>query len=203
VNLTGTLAHVDFTTKERIKLQLNIGDDRSQDVVLDQMIASVSGQFVHYMGLHGLRGSKTEVYEGRQHKKVLSLDAKPVTAFTSLKHSSQNLADWSTVSAVAATNYSVSWAGGWVRLMFDVPNEPNFYEVQYTGGLANSTASMINDFPDLTHACDMQVQYLMSRQKKLGGDIQLKDGAGTQYGSQYRLLREVQDILDQHRRATI
>lgn len=205
MNITESLSFLDFTTKERIKIQNGIDDDRSQDVLLDQMITTVSGQFVAYMGLHALAATHTEVYEIRQHKKVLSLDAKPITSVVSLKHSSRDLseADWTAHTDVDSTLWSLSKAGGWLRLNFDTSFDPNYFQVVYVGGLGTDTEAILGAFPDLVHACDMQVQYLFTRWKKLGGNVSTRDGAQTQYEGQYQLLRAVTDILDMHRRAGV
>lgn len=207
MNITASLTFLDFTTKERIKLQMGKPDDVNQDVLIDQLITSVSAQFVRYMGLHAnALSTHTEVYELRQHKKVLTLDAlNVVTGTLVLKHSSQDLptADWTTTSAVNSTLYSVSRAGGWLRLNFETSFDPNYFQVEYAGGFGSTTADIIADFPDLALAAEMQVQYLFSRQKRLGGDVTRADGRSTAFGGQYRMLREVEDILDLHRRVAV
>lgn len=202
MNLEGQLAVQDFTTLARVKALVQpTGDDGSQDALIEDMIATVSAQFVRFLGLHALRVERTETYEIRRFYNVVTLDGKPVdsTAAFTLKYGS----DLSASSFVTwqAAEYAVHKAAGWVRLFSKTPYSPGYVRVTYTGGLGTDTDNLIASFPELAGACERQVLYLLQRKSTLGGNVQLGAGGATAFQGEYGLLKDVESVLAAHRRA--
>lgn len=208
VNLTNAPTVQDFTTLEAVKILLDVEPtDCTRDALIAQLISDVSARFVSFLGLHAVSAERTEVYELGQSKKILSLDAKPVDtaqAFT-VKLGSAGT-DFATAGEVSSSSYTVSAPGGWIRFRIDTPNDPNLVQVTYTGGLGSSTAEIMSNFPDLASACGLQVKYLLNRRDSLGGNVTVHGTAagfgsgGTSYTGQYGLLKEVEQMLETHRR---
>ena len=204
MNISGQLSVQDFTTVDRVKAlvapSIAVGD---LDTLIQTLITDVSAQFVRFLGLHATEIARTELYEVRKYSKTLSLDAKPIDAaatFT-LKYGSDTQA--SSLVARTSDEFVVNKPAGWVRLLFDLPYQPGYIEVTYTGGLGVSTSDLIAGWPDLAGAADRQVLYLLQRRSALGGNVQLASGGGTSFSTgQYGLLNDVERALAAHRRAS-
>lgn len=197
--LEGTkLASVDLTTLAEVKQIIDTSYiDTSQDTLIGSMISEVSDRITQYLGFHTLHATRTETYEGRRFERVVTIDSKPLTTVTSIKHHSEQ--DFTGVLALDADQYVVHKRSGWVRLDFAPIYKHNYFQVVYDGGLGAAASNVLSDFPEIAHAATMQVKYYLQRRDSLGGNV--TTGAGsTSFDSAYGLHPEVKAILDQHRR---
>ena len=206
MNLTGRLDSTDFTTTDDVKALMKTSGTAPSgaDTVLGDMITQISRRFVDYLGWHATAASRTEVYKVAQHKRVLSLDAKPIdTGETFTLKWNRTAKDFDSIMAEDTDNYVIHASAGYVHLHFMAPYRPTFFQVEYTGGFGADTAAIKTAFPDLAMACAMQVKYQMDRRLSLGGDVQTVPGVGTTFGGEYALLRDVRDVLNRHRRRPV
>lgn len=196
MNLTNPLQPVDLTTPTRVK-SLRGADaiaDTSDDTLIAQLISSVSARFCRETNLHGLIASRTEVYRVKRFSKLITLDAKPVTAVTEVKYASH--VDFSGISAQATTDYVLDTVNGVLRLDFETDFNPfGYVQVMYTGGWGTDAADAIANEPELAEKCDMQVSYALSRRRALGGSVDTAAGQKATYTGEFGLLREVRDHL--------
>lgn len=203
MNLSANLDSIDLTTLARVReLTPHSVSDTSMDSVISRLITDVSMAMGRYMGLHLDTASRTEIYELRKHSRVLTLDAKNVSAITSIKENPSIPDDWSTIAAIDDSNYVLNTPGGWVRFLKNRANDPGFLQVIYSGGFGAAASNVITDFPDLAQGCEIQVKYLLERLSTIGGDISTGEGGGTQFGNAYGWHRQTMDVMSHHRRGT-
>ncbi len=204
MNLDAQLDVIDLTTLARAKgLMPQSQQDEGQDDLIARLIADQSAMISRHIGLHLSTVARVETYELRQHARVLSLDAKPVSAITEILESASIPDDWTTIAATSSSLYVLNKAAGWIRFLKSRANDPGFIRVSYTGGFGTDTDGIIAAFPDLSHACDLAVKYEMERLNTLGGDITTIPGASTTFGGQYQMHKEVARLLGYHRRGTV
>lgn len=204
-NLTTSLTVQDFTTLASVKELAGLDENEvSLDVTYEKLIGVVSARFVSYLGLHAVQAERTETYELGRGKKVLSLNAKPIDTGQTVTVKLGSMAtDFATAGELSDTLYSVNAPGGWLRFRVDTPEDPNHVQVTYTGGLGTSTADLMSNFPDLAYAAELQAKYLVNRRDSLGGNVTVHgtSSGGTSYTGEFRLLKEVREVLDQHARS--
>jgi hypothetical protein len=197
--LEGTkLVSVNLTDLAQVKASIDTSyDDTTQDAHIGTVITAVSDRITQYLGFHTLSATRTETYEGRRFERVVTLDGKPVTTFTSLKYHSES--DFTGVLAEATTSYTVHKRSGWIRLDFAPIYKNNYFQVEYTGGLGVDATAVISGYPEISLAATMQCKYYLQRRDSMGGNI--TTGAGsTSFESEYTLQKEVRMILDQYAR---
>jgi len=201
MNLDGQLSVQDFTTLERVKALYTPSIDTGDlDALIATLIGDVSARFVRFLGLHALRVERTELYEVRRFAKIVSLDAKPIDGAATF--TVDYGADTGTgLSLITTQSFILNKAAGWLRLLFETRADPGYVRVKYTGGLGTTVANLITAWPDLAGAADRQVIYLLQRRGMLGGNVTVPMGGGTSFEGQYGLLKEVENVLAQHRRA--
>lgn len=209
MNLTSRLSIQDFTTLEAVKVLLGVPENEcSRDEMIEALIDAISGRFVGYLGLHAVSTARVELYEVRQHKKILSLDAKPIDTGQTFEIRIASNDDFTGLSAISTETYTLHAPEGWIRFRRQMPNAPNYVQVTYTGGLGATTADLMSRFPELAHAAELQVKYLLNRRDSLGGTI-TSGGFGSSntlqavHTSPYKLLPEVEAILATHRRLSL
>lgn len=208
MNLTNVLASQDYTTLARVKAMLNVSiSDTTQDTLISSMIEMISSQFTDYLGLHALESSRTEVYELKAGSQMISLDARPIlsNATLTVKYGA-DVSNFESITAIAASSYVTRYPQGQIQLLFQTPNNPGFVQVLYTAGLGTAPSNptdgdgIVERFPMLAYACDLQAKYALQRQDSLGGSTALISGQGTDYEGQYGFLSQVREILDANRR---
>lgn len=204
MNLDAQLDVIDLTTLARVKeLIPQSKEDDAQDDVIARLIADQSAMISRHIGLHLSTVARVETYELRQHARVLSLDAKPVSEITEILENPSIPDDWTTVAATSSSLYVLNKTAGWIRFLKKRANDPGFIRVSYTGGFGADTDSIIAAFPDLAHACELAVKYEIERLNTIGGDITTIPGASTTFGGQYQMHKEVVRLLGYHRRGTV
>lgn len=204
MNLTGRLDTIDFTTLARVKEMIDpTSADASLDPLISRLIADVSSRFTSVLMMHGSKVERTEVYEVRQHTKMISLDADNVDASPfSLKYAAHpsTLSGATPPPDIAATSFVLNAPGGWLRLLFDTKSSPGYLQVIYTGGMGTDTDDLVIERNELAYACDLQVKYQLDRRDSLGGNVTSLAGGSTSFESEFRMLKEVDAILEQYRR---
>lgn len=204
MNIDGQLDTIDLTTLDRVReLIPQAVNDSSSDPLVARLITDQSAMISRHIGLHLSVVARTEVYELRKHARVLSLDAKPVSAITEIRESASFPDDWTTVGTTSTSLFVLNKTGGWIRFLKSRVNDPGYIRVIYTGGFGIATANIITDFPDIAQACELAVKYELERLNTIGGDITTIPGASTTFGGQYRMHKEVERLLGYHRRAAV
>ena len=204
MNIDGALDVVDLTTLDRVReLIKQAVEDSSSDPLVARLITDQSTMIARHIGLHTKDATRSEVYELQKHARVLSLDAKPVSAVTTIRENPSIPDDWTTVADMGTSLYVLNKPGGWIRFLKSRANDPGYIQVSYTGGLGATAADVITNYPDIAQACELAVKYELERLNTIGGDITTIPGASTTFGGQYQMHKEVERLLGYHRRAAV
>lgn len=146
---------MDLTTVARVKTLLTGFTTGGEDAFIGLIVSEVSAAFERSLRRKIQTAARTETVELRRSKRMVSLQAAPISAVASIKYAS-NPADFSTTTALATSNYYVDLTGGFVRFLREMSLDPGFLEITYTAGMAADTAAFIAAFPDLAQAADWQ-----------------------------------------------
>lgn len=197
------LQSVDLTTRDAVK-ELIDGSTVStgQDDLIDSLITNVSSQITRFLGFHTLTASRTEQYMVGWKRRMLTLDARPVSAVTSFKYA-QYPSDIASATERVADDYTLNKAGGWIKLHMSLIYETGTFQVTYSGGLGLTGGEVLMNHPEISHACAEQVAYRLNRVNSVGGSISTIPGAGARFTKQYMLLDTVRETLSAHRRASM
>ena len=194
---------VDLTTLAEVKLLMGGAyADTASDPLITSMISTISEEITRYLGFHTLSAARTDVYYMRQGKRILTLDARPVSALTSLKLA-VHPDDLATATELVTSAYVLHNASGWLRFTGRQAVGDYYAQAAYTGGLGAATANVLADHKQIAYACGLQVKYAMQRRDTPGGNITSLAGGATTFDGQYTLLREVRSILDALRRGNV
>jgi len=210
---------VEATTLARVKTLLDL-KGLTQDLVLNQLIASTSARMEKFMDRPLLVTSRTEQYDLKARQKVVFLRAYPLAnqaAITSVKIA----VDWDFAAATAVdpSDYHVDVDSGVLHFNYypitqylnnNMGTAYNSVEVDYSGGFADddggALTTFLANFPDVAFACETQVIAEWRRRDDPGtqstktssyGKTEFAAPAG---GGAYRLLPDVVDILTPYRR---
>lgn len=196
------MAVTSFTTLARVKASAETGGqdpvDSDNDAYLNQLIADYSAVFETYLGRRSTNGSYREQFDVEPGQGVIVLDAYPNVSVASVYNDSGREFSGSTISAA---DYHVDSPNGLVQ--FDkVSLVPGYGSVliNWTGGLGTTTTALVRDFPDLAHACDIQVAHHFRRRDSLGSTGQSLGAGNVSWEGAMNLLPTVKDILDKRKR---
>ena len=209
MNLSRALASQDFTTLARVKEILDDSQaSASRDALISSLITRISHDMTEYLGTHAVEAQRTEVYEIRPGKRILTLDAYPIdtalATFSVRIGSDPSTATLDAASDLDEKNYALNTGHGWLRFLYTPGGgDYSYARVFYTGGLGTDTADLVANYPELANACDLQVKYAISRLDSLGGSIETVQGATTSVMGEYGWLREVKRTLDSMRRGAV
>jgi len=195
---------VDFTDLAAVKTAMNT---TSSSTALDGLIATeigdISAEMTRYLGFHTLSASRTETYVLRHGKRVLTLDARPVTVLPTSLKIANHPDDFSAASEIDSRDYVVHQEAGWIKFSRRMARDTSFVRVTYTGGLAADSSGIITNYPELARAAALQVKFLHERRDSIGGSVTTLAGAKTTYNSQYGLLAQTRRVLDAYRRQAV
>lgn len=168
---------MDLTTVDRVKSYANFESDTSQDVFLARLVTAVSAE----LEAHLRRPVEIDFFqEQRAHRKfqkTVVLRATPVEVLTSIRYGPNNR--WAEITALDETLYVVDSATGVVTFLCDMPYEPGFLRLDYSGGMAADTDEFIELYPRIAEACDQQVAYHFQRRLYQGGNVTISGGGVT------------------------
>lgn len=198
------LEAVDLTTTAAVKALMGNGLSVSTDIdtQIATAITQVSNEIARYLGFHTLQAARTETYEVRAGKRILTLDGRPLVTLTSLKLADHpnNLA---TALEVDTDDYVVHNEAGWMKFVRRMYTGNFFAQVEYTGGLELNTAGVAANREEIAFAAGLQAKYYLQRRDSVGGNITSFGGGSTSFNAQYGMLNEVRRILDAYRRGTV
>lgn len=207
------------TTIERVQAYLDgVEDDADATAWLEARILAVSKRFERYCFRHFEQVERTEEYQLRPRARIISLRGAPVlvtdgrgvsvATFTVKASTTLNFSGAATLTR--NTNYIIEQEQGILRILDNVETArsgllqrsiaPAYFQVRYTGGLAADTDELIDTYPDLAAACDVQVVYEWKRRTDAGaGDQKAGDSTST-HTKELALLAGVEDVLKSYRR---
>ena len=194
---------MNLTTIDRVKALLTGNMGTSNDALLTRIVEDVSSRFERYMRRQVLKQTNVEDYPIRRGATTLSLKATPVESITSIKYVGHPN-DFATTQAMDDGLYVLETPdAGLIRFQAQMTlltsRLPGYARVTYVGGMATDTTDLIDLFPDLAQAADVQCAEEFRRRNTPGGNVQ-QDGGGTQYQGQLDLLDSVKRTLDSYRR---
>jgi hypothetical protein len=199
------MSTVAFTTTERVKVHIQAGGapppaDEWEDY-LDELVTAYSGVFETYLSRGSARESRTEYFDVEPGQRVFSLAGYPGVTISSVINDTQRA--W-TGSTISVTNYTADSDTG--LLLIDpghvlIPGW-QVLRVVYSGGLATNVTTMVRDYPDLAHACELQVIHHRARKDTLGSSAQAIEGQSRTWTGALDLLPTVKATLDRYRRVT-
>lgn len=205
---------LDLTTLARVKAALNLQDvNTTRDAAISAHITAVSTEFAGRMKRWTKSERRTELCSFSAGRKSIVLRGAPMTLVHKVELSASDDFSAST-PLVAGTDYHLDLRLGLVHLRVTPdavrrspsrwPEFPAQARVEYTGGLAVDTATLVANYPDLAGACDQQVIYLFQRTSKnaLGSNSVLGANGETKFEGVYKLLPTVEATLDRYTRRT-
>ena len=196
------MAVTTFTTLARVKVDLQTGGadplPTTHDDYLNELLRAYSAEFERYLGRYSQVVLRQEQYDVEPGMRVVALNAYPVSSVSTVTNDSGRDFDSGDVSS---DDYYLSAKNG--LLEFDktaLVSGPGVLRVTYTGGLGTNTTALVRDFPDLAHACDIQVVYHFRRRRSLGASGLSQGGGNVSWEGALDLLPTVKQILDRRRR---
>lgn len=165
-----------------------------------QIISDISAEFTRYLGYHTLSAERTDTYELGRGKRVLTLDARPVTVAPDSIKVALHPSSLATATAIESTDYTLHPAAGWIRFHRRLATGPVYVQMTYTGGIGVDADDVVANDAEIAYAASLQCAYRLQRNDSLGGNFNTLAGGSTQFTGQYRFLLEVQNILSARRR---
>ncbi len=166
---------MDATTLASVKDWLN-ETSTGLDIQLNQLIPAISQALERPDLLNRplLQTALVEEYDfPRSRNKRITLRAAPVLTSPApiLKESYKK--DWAGVNALVTTDYNL-WTGpDEAYIKFHSPIfGPTVLQVQYTGGMATTTAAFMTAYPLISQAANIWIAEIYSRRKSIGKSIQ-------------------------------
>lgn len=195
---------VDFTTLAVVKAEIDqTTTSTALDSEISEAITQVSAAMTRYLGFHTLIATRTDTYFLRHGKRMLTLDARPVTADPSSLQIVAHPDDFASATEIDSRDFVLRRESGSIRFSRRMSHNSAYVKVVYSGGLAANATDMIADYPELSLACTLQVKYLQQRRDAVGGNVKTVSGAGTEFTSQYSWLSTTRRTLDALRRAAV
>lgn len=172
---------IDCTTLTRVKSMLNKpDDDTTDDVVLPALITGLSAQIEEYLCRPLASQTFAEEHDIEPNQMTLYTRAFPITAFTSIKTATNR--NFSSGETLSTDLYWLNSRTGEIHLtsplraMDESPGLRSTYpllaQVNYTAGMATSTAALIASFPNVALAADLYVCAVWKRKDDPGATVQ-------------------------------
>lgn len=186
-----------ITTSARVKAQRDLSGS-GFDSFVDKIIAGVSQMAEDYLGRRLLQQSWTEIKQLQSRRRIVSLDAFPITSVTSVRYAPTR--DFSTVDPMDSSGYQVLLREGQIDLSgIQTWFERGFVQVIYTGGMATDTAGFIAAYPRIADAADNECVARLNRMRAPDGSPQALNSS-VAYQEQLAPLTDFYAALDPHRR---
>lgn len=192
-----------MTTTARVTSILGAGTGTYaavDQVMIDNLIASVSNRLEAYLDRLTLSAARTEYYDQTPGMKSIQLRAYPVSTITLLEYS--RTWDFTTAKETLATpaDYVFDADTGIVYLTKWREASPRSWKVTYTGGMAADTTALIAAYPELADAADKQVVHEWLRRTKLEALTASMQGPQEGYPMAVDLLPVVKQAVEGLRR---
>lgn len=199
------MAILDYTTVARVKTYLEAGgadpvggEGDSFDALLGRIISDVSARFERHLGRGSYQTRRTEYFDVDRGQQIFALYAFPNITISTITNDSAR--EWST-GDLSSDSYAVDDENGLIQVDRTwLAGGPQVLRVIYTGGLATGTTGLIADYPDLAHACDLQVMYQFRRRNDLAHTSVSMGGTSVGYVDPLDLLPAVREMLGQRAR---
>ena len=202
------MARIDLTTLARVKVHLEGGgadplggEDQDWDTYLEELIGAYSSQMETYLGRASLAESRTETFDVSPGQRIFILKGYPNVAITSIRHDYDRAFTGSTITTA---DYTLDDDQGLLHIdRYALTPGNQVLRVVYTGGLATTVTAFVGAFPDLAHACDLQVAYHFKRADNLGATAQSFGDQNKSWVGALDWLPTVKATLDRHRRVRL
>jgi len=174
---------------------------------IDQLIAPVSQAIEGFLGRSVERTTYTEELPVRGFGRRFFLKHTPITSVTAIKNS--KLWEFTAVNAIESTEWRVDSATGIIHVATHVNLEQGelALQVEYIGGLIANVSEVIdptNEYHALNLACNMQIDYMISRRNSMGSETQSRSGgASVTKTKEIALLKMVEQIISPFRRVRL
>lgn len=201
---------MDMTTTARVKEALGITGAGS-DTVLAQMVTAVSIEAERLMDRHAETTARTELYQMRATKKLVTLKGYPVSASPAAAVKVSTTADFSGSDTLTANeDYILDPVRGELRFLGSFeplrdgdsgrPVAPVYVQVTYTAGMAASANAFITAYPDIAQAVDMQVVHLFKRRATPGQTATEMGESSASYVGELAVIALLRETARRHRR---
>lgn len=168
---------------------------------LPVLIAAASRMVEMFIGRDIELVERTEDYTVRARSRVILLRQYPITEVASVEFDVD--AEF-TGTGGDDFKVNVDSSTGILSILEDLQDGgPNALRVTYTGGLALTAEAMVTDYPDIAHAVNLQVGYMLERRINPGARRDVSAAGGASFASAYSLLDAAKELLLPHRRMRI
>jgi hypothetical protein len=190
---------MDLTTVEDVQVLYDFGGAESLDNIA-KFIAQVSAEFETELNRQVfIETDKTEQFNVNPGDCRFALKAWPLSAFTTAwNDTDRTFAD---VSIINASNYYADLTQGIIHFdKYQLSAGPGVLKVQYTGGMASTTAGFITEYPDIAYVAAMEVARRFQRRSQLD-TVTLSAGGGTLTTTlQNQFLPQTLETIEKHKR---
>lgn len=195
---------MDFTTATRVKKHLEL-TTAVGDALLAQLIPAVSLQVEKYLGFSrpggALTAERTETHDVHPGDGLIWLRSWPVDLEEDFEVKNAFDRDFAAAEVIDAELYHVDAEVG--RLAFDryglIPG-PGALQVVYTAGFGADADDVVELYPDVATAVDLQVAFLYKRKDTLGLSSFSAEGGSVSFLNPEGLLPQARALLDGFRR---
>lgn len=194
---------VEITTLATIKSILGI-TSATNDVIISRFVTQVSALIGTFIGRHVEQKDRTEFFRVERDQQLFFLKGYPVDTGQTFEVRNDFSRKFPTGSIIDADNYAVDDEDGILEIdRVTLESGPRSLRVQYTGGLATTTAGVTTAFPDLALAAEIQAKWLFKRKDDDGLTAVSAEGGSITAFPDLTLVPEVKRILESHRRILV
>lgn len=165
---------MDLVTLAYVRTYMNFkSDEVGSDQALSQLITAVSVEIERYLDRGVEAKARTEKVWLPKGSAIVNVSSKPISdiaSATPLNHDELGLEE--------EPEYLEEPSG--IRLVTPL-TEDTYIEVEYTGGMAASTAAFMTAYPDLTEVAARRVALLHKRKSNLDLNSLSGEGGSTNY----------------------
>jgi hypothetical protein len=200
------MARIDLTTLARVKVHLEGGgadplggEDQDWDTYLEELIDATSASMERYLGRATKNERRTEYFDVEAGQRVFPLKGFPTVTISTITNDVDRA--W-TSGDIGSSDYVIDDDAGLLLIdnTYAVIPGNQVLRVIYSGGPGTTTTVLVSAFPDLAHACDVQVSYHFGRRDNLGATGQSFGDQNKSWVGALDWLPTVKATLDRYRR---
>ena len=190
---------LELTTLEEVKALLEF-EDNVRDIVLIKLIKDVSAEIEMFLNRStAIVTNAVEYFDVPQYGAKLFLRAYPITSVTTLWNTTDRTYDSTTV--VDSDNYYVDKQHGAITVDKQyLLMGAGAVKIQYTGGMASTTATFLRDYRGLASAIATEVMYRFQRNAEIGLIAASGGGSNITLQTRTQFHPSVETVLQEHRR---